>query len=605
MTRPRASVAALLVAVACSAYGIVAIDGRPAEQGTWDVTGSWLAGLAALVALGAAGRGERSGEPWWQRARRSLRRPAVVAGCWIVGVGALARLVALARFPTVIDADEGTLLLQAQRARAGQLPNPWTSSFFSAPDLYRAWQGWVAAPFGEGIAAHRTLSALVGVACVALAWRLGVRVLGTLEGLAGAGFLALLPLHLWASRNGLNNITHAATCLGLLLALHRAVDLGRRSDALAAGAVVGVGTYGYTGGTVFVAVLVACVAVAGLRLDVGWRSAAALLGWALLATVAVAAPLIGHFIDVPDRVGGRFEQVREVDPTLADRLGDVVGGVTFPLRPAGPPSFYRVDGPFLGWVLGLLVLGGLATWAWRSVRRRPGVRPELLLTAYVVLLLPISQTDAMASQRWLAVTGLWALAGATALVALGRAVVDRTPLPAAAALVAGVVVVAGVGLVSATRFYDEDQQVTAYADRRTVAAYDLGWRLDRAGRPVALVSVGLPFLPFTGFGNLRFQAPEAVVAGREEPPIPDAPGDEPAPPPVAGADDLVAITAERVATDDCRTTAANPHAARFEARDRRGELLYVLVAPRPVAVPTGPTPAGTTLTSASGVCRTS
>lgn len=601
MTRPRPTIVVAALAAACAAVAAVAVQDRPPEQGTWDVTAAWLVGLAALAGLAWLGRSGR-GERWRDRARRGGRDPGFVAGCWIVGIGALARLVALDRFPTVIDGDEGTLLLQAQRARSGELANPWTTSFFSAPDLYRAWEGWVAAPLGDGIAAHRTLSALLGSLCVLLVWRLGERTLGPLEGLAAAGLLALLPLHLWASRNGLNNVTHAATSLGLLLALQRAVDHRRRSDALLAGAVVGLGLYGYVGATAFVVVLLVGIVVARARLGLGARAALSLTGWALLAATVVAAPLLGHFVDVPDRIGGRIEQVQRVEPTIADRAVDVVGGLTYPLRRSSPPgsaTFFRVDGPFLGWVLGSLVVAGTAGWAWRTVRRRPGVRPELLLAALVVLVVPISQTAAMASQRWLGVTGLWALAGASALVALGRAVVARTPVPPAAVLGAGVAVVALLGLVSATRSFNEGQQLTTYGDARTIAAYDLGWRLARMDPPVALVSVGLPNLPFTAFGNLRFQAPEAAAAGREQPPATDRPA-----PPVVASGEVLAIAADRVISDDCAVAAANRGASRYEARDRRGVLLYVLVAPATTDVPGGTTPAGTTLTPRSGVCRT-
>lgn len=606
--RAWATGALALVASVSAVYGFQQVRHWPLGTSTWDVTLAWVAGLGCLVAIAALGADPTAGDDrpgFVARVRRWRPTSYDVAGLSILLVSAVARLVALDRFPTVIDGDEGGFLTQALLARHGDLPNPWGTGVQTQPDGYFAVSGRLAPLFGDGIAAYRVLSAVLGIVTVLAVWRLGRRVLGEIAGLVAMGALAFLPLHLWASRFGLNNVSHAATAALLLWALDRAVVDRRRSDAVAAGLVTGFAMYGYTGGLVFVGVALAVLVVVCLlpAYEAGLRATATIGGWLLLGWAVVAAPILGHYARTPDRLYGRFQEVEGPAATLGDRLGAAVRGVLYPVQEHEGLQFYRVDGPFLGWVLGPLAVAGAACWLiwtgqrwWRGRQGtpRPAFRCEPLLVAWFVLTVAVSQTDAMASQRWLALTPLWALGVGTSLVAAGRFLVARTEFRPAMLVVAGSVLIGGIAIASAARFYDEDQQRRAYGDVRTTGAYDLGWRLAGMDDAPEVLSLGRPFQPYSGFGNLRFLFPAWSERVVEIEPLdgPDAPG---VPAPVLEDDQVAVVAAERVATDWCPLAQANPDASFAEARDRYGNVLYLFVYGGDLPFTDRPTPAGSTV----------
>lgn len=594
-------------AVACAAFAFEQVRGRAPGASTWDVTFAWSLGIACLVAIAALGRDPAppidpvAASPRWRAT------PYELVGGWILLVAAVARLLVLDRFPTVLDGDEGTFLTTAYRARHGDLANPWGTGVLSSVDGYYALEGRVSLLFGDGVAAYRTLSAALGIVTVLAVWRLGRRALGEIAGLVAMGVVALMPLHLWASRSALNNVSHAAVAAVLLWLLDRAITGRRRADALGAGIVVGLGAFGYVGGTVFVVVALAVLLTVAVlpAFEIGLRAAASIAGWLLLGSLVVAAPLLGHYAAAPDRFAGRIRQVDGGLETIADRLDAVFAGLVYPVldRHGTRADFYRVDGPFLGWVLGPLAVGGVVVWAWwtfrrgRSARRGPPVpthRCEPLLVTTVLLSAIVSQSEAMSSQRWLAMTPLWALGVGTALTAAGRWLVARTGWRPAPLIAAGALLLGGLGFASAAGFYDEDQQLRAYGDRRTTGAYDLGWRLAAADDDVAVLSLGLPFQPYSGFGNLRFLVPDwnERVVEVEPLAVDGSPG---AAAPVLTSGQIAVIAAERIPTDVCPLQAANPGAELAEAQDRYGTVLYVVASPDRLPLPSRPTPAGTVL----------
>lgn len=610
MIRPDRRAASLLLALGAAGAGAYAFEQvryRAPSASTWDVTAAWLVGLGCLVGLAVVG-GRRSGDgaPAPRPGRRRISAHDI-AGLWILALAALARLLALHRFPTVIDADEGTFLTQAFAARHGTFPNPWGTGVLTSVDGYYALEGRVSTLFGGGIASYRVLSAGLGIVTVLAVWRLGRRVLGETAGLVAMAVVAFLPLHLWASRVALDNVSHAAEAALLLWLLDRAVVDRRRADAIGAGLVVGLGAYGYFGGSIFLVVALAVLVGVALlpSYGLGWRGASSIAGWVVLGAVVVAAPLLGHYAANPDRFTGRAQQVEGAAATVGGRARAVLDGALFPVRDRHAPfgDFYRVDGPFLGRVLGPLAVAGVVVWLWWLVRRWRSARPgppapaqrcEPLLVAWVVLTAVVSQTEAMSSQRWLALTPIWSLAVASSLLALGRALVARTALRPAWLVAAGAVLVAAVGLASAARFFDEDQQRRAYGDTRTAGAYDLGWRLAHGGAGTDVLSLGAPFQPYSAFGNLRFQVPDGETRITEVEPLVTA-GQPGVAAPAVAAGQVAVITPERIATDWCPLARANPQASFAEVRDRYGIVLYLVAWPGRLPLDAGRTPAATTL----------
>ncbi len=594
-------------AVVLSATRVV--DARP--RGTWDVTLLWGFGVAVLlVASGAAAMASA-----WCRAgaaRRRARRergerwtpsgPAIAA-IVVLGVAAAARLVALDRFPTVLDSDEGFLVLVARQARLGHLPNPYRTSFLSTPEPYRAFQGIVTRPLADAIASYRLTSALVGLTSVVATWRLGRRLLGDAAGLAAAAILALLPLHLWASRSGLNNITDAAVLVLVLLFTVRAVESGRSADALVAGLVAGLGMGGYYGGRCIWAVAVVWLGLAvvhpGTRVPL--RTAARLVGWTVLGTFAGAAPLLGYWAREPDDFTSRFRTVGDLGhtPSLLERLGAVPSGILRPVLDQGS-GFFRHPAPGVGWIVAVTLLVGLAAWVgWsaRSCRARGRPTAEPLLLAWVVLGAVLAQTQGQASQRFVAITPIWALAAGTGAVvavrALGRLVPRAAPTWWVAVVVAATVLAAGVQ--NARFWFSEDRQLTTYSDPSTMAAYDLGWRLGGVAAPPEVLILGSKAFGYQGYGNFRFLAPR--LEGHVEEPA-DLPSDLGGPPgattmPAVDAGTLTVLPAAHGEAAACAVAARLPARAVVLAVDRRGTRLYWAFLDGPTAIRPEPTPAGT------------
>ena len=580
--------------------------GRGFDRSTWDITVVWVLGLALVMGAALAGRhpGRRTAE-----VVRSLRHPpaATLVGTVVVLVALVARLAWLDRFPSVVDSDEGFFLLTGREARRGRLPNPYGTSFMSVPDLYRAWQGIVSRPFADTIASYRLLGAVLGAVCVFTTWRVGRRLLGERAGLAAAAILALLPFHLWASRNGLNNIVNTVTLSVAVLFMARTMEGRRRFDATVVGLALGFGLYGYYPAAVFPGVLLlwAVVAVVMARARPNWH-AVRLGGWAMAGLFAAAAPILGHYAWRPSEFYSRFNQVTpdSTMPTIGQRLAHLPQGLLYPMRGQTDgvnSGFYRQGPPFLGWPVAVLVAIGFGLWIGWTVqallhRGTPRYRPEGLLTVALVLSAGISQTVGMASQRYVAIIFVWALAAGTA-VAAATAVMGRVvarPWPTAVAAV-GLIALAGW---HAQYWFDEERQLVAYGDVRTSAAYDLGWRAARMDRGLKVRLEGGPYLDSQGFGNFRLLAPGTEALVSDHGPFELGPDGRPVAPELRRSEVLVLVV-ERDDAERCALRDRYPEALVFEAQNPQGVVLYATyVLPASAGLPRAVSPARTTLVRA-------
>jgi hypothetical protein len=141
----------------------------------------------------------------------------------------------------------------------------------------------------------------------------------------------------------------------------------------------------------------------------------------------------------------------------------------------------------------------------------------------------------------------------------------------------------------------EDRQIDTYADRRTIAAWDLGWRLSRdaAETPPTIYFAGAPFIWSHSFPSLTFLTGGLPMIDLDAPL--ESPADVPALPPGT----ILILVPERAA-ERCVIETAHPGVVVTEAHTRENALLYYVFATEPPAFwSTEITPGETTTAPAS------
>lgn len=588
---------------------------RAGDASTIDIVAFWLTGIVLLLLAATWGSLPQRLPRIDADTVRKWPWPTIGAGLVIVLAAALARLIMLGHFTTVLDSDEGFFLLTARRAREGNLPNPFQTSFFAVPDLYVAVEGWLSRPFSDHFASYRIVSALAGIVTVYATWRLGQRLLGPAIGLAGAAILAFMPLHLWASRSSLNNVFDTCVLAIALLCADRAIGCRSRTAALVSGLVMGIGLFGYYGSRVFPAIILAWMVVAVFlpesRLPIAQLPR--LAGWMLLGVLAAGAPLVGYYGANPDIFMSRMRLVSLSEPNahvgLIDRLTKVPDGLLYPFLDQASGfqgGFYRQGPPFLGWSLAPLVAIGGVTWIIWFVRGlrypQPGrARPVGLLLTWLVICAGISQTEDMQSQRFLAVSFVWALAAGTGIVVLAMALRSLVRIPSRGLYLLTTIALIGIAVWHANLYFSEDQQIVAYGDRRTTAAYDIAWRIQQLPAQPDFMLVGVEYLSYNGFGNWQFMNPGLGDHITIVDPFRQLPANVPE---LANGQMLV-LAGERPAAQRCAIQMRNPDARAGEARNRYGTLLYTVFSAGPdLVLPQDESPGETTLTPIeSSLCQ--
>ncbi|HEU0163929.1 MAG TPA: glycosyltransferase family 39 protein [Thermomicrobiales bacterium] len=598
--------------IASTAIAIGRAWHRGTNQSVNDIVVYWFAAIAFFVIAACWGMWE--GKRITLPLRITFRTPAVtwplIAGCAILIVAAFARLWELDRFTTIHDSDQGYYSIQARAFRDGKIANPFHLFFFTVPQLYVAVEGWLSRPFAESWAIYRVPSAVLGIVSVYATWRIGRRLLGDGIALMGAAILAVMPLNLWASRVSQNNIVDcAALALGILF-IDRAIAHRSRLSALVCGLILGFAMYGYYGSRIFLPIIFVCLVAAiilpGSRLPI--LEAIRLAGWSALGFVSAAAPIIAHYLDHPRDFTARIDAVTKAKghgPTLLDRAEDIGKALIYPMLDEGRGNymtgFWRGLNPMLGWALAPFIAIGGVTWIVWLIRewihpRRERPRPAFLLIAWGVICTGVAQTPDMQSQRFLAVTWVWALAAATGIAVIGMAIqrLMPEPVPIPWMRVAGGVAVAAIAIWHAQFFFNEDRQIGAYGDVRSMATYDLGWRfhqLDSSSYPRVIIASPSKFT-YSGFGNWIFDAPALG------PLVTNVPLDIDliANPPVLEPGELIVISPELPKAQICSVANRNPTATVGEGFNRAGTLLYIVFSSSTdLILPTNTSPGGTVL----------
>lgn len=591
---------------------------RNSDQSATDIVVFWLLGLLLTTIAGSWGNWispqdmPRAMRRTWN-ALRWDREFAIIATA-IVLIALLARVVMLDRFPTIVVSDEGILLGEAQSFRIQMPMNPFTLDHYAMPNLYMALEGQVSRAFASSLGSLRLASALLGTLSVLATLLLGRRLFGAWIGLAGAGILAMMPLHLWASRNALNNGSDAVALAFALFFLDRAIAGRHRWDALLCGIIFGLGIYGYTGARIFPIVcgLIACVTVVlpiyGRRLPI-WELVR--LGfWIIAGFLACAAPMLGFWAARPEMFFARIRTTGAVGGavSLSDRLAVIPDVLLYPFfdRHSGPyyqhgGIFFRHDPPFLGWLVVPFVAIGFVCWGvWairglvhRESRLEPGSpRPELLLISWMVISAAIAQTESMESQRFLSLTIVWALAAGTGLVvaisALGPLLRWSSHWQAFGLMIALV----GIGAWHASFYFSEERQISMYGESGATAVWDIAWRTQQLDHLPRIILAGSPTMSYEGYGQWIYMVPGLAGLVTDVPSF----GNDATRAPVVAPGELVMVGGRRDPAEPCAVQTRNPTAMKGEARDRYGTLLYTVFTTGPtLMLPTAESPGESTL----------
>jgi len=233
-----------------------------------------------------------------------------LAGLAVLLAAALAvRAVDLEHIPANLGGDEGTQGVAALEFLGPPLGNPFSTGWFSVPTMsFLAW-GLSMRLFGESVAGLRALSALVGTFTVLTTMLLARQLWGRRVAWLAAAVLACSHFHVHFSRLGSNQIADGLFVTLALYLFVRGMRSRREITFALAGAVMGLGWYGY-----FAARLIGIIVAFYLT----WRSVVeyrflARYGRLLLillgAALVVVAPLLFHYADYPENLVSRSRQV--------------------------------------------------------------------------------------------------------------------------------------------------------------------------------------------------------------------------------------------------------------------------------------------------------
>jgi 4-amino-4-deoxy-L-arabinose transferase-like glycosyltransferase len=319
----------------------------------------------------------------WRRLIHCCRsRRVELVGLALLLLSALfVRGVNLEHIPANLGGDEGTWGMEGLAMFAdGRMANPFTTRWLAFPSLSFLASGLSMCVFGETVTGLRAFSALAGTATVLTTFLLARELWGRRVGWWAAVALAFGHFHIHFSRLAVNNIGDGLFITLALWLLVRGLRSRRAIHFALAGAVAGLGWYGYFGARligVLVALYVAWRAVVEYRFLARYgRLLLILLGAALV----VASPLLLHYAVNPDALLSRSRQVslfasgwlareqattgRSIGSLLLQQFWRSISAFHYTLDPT---FWYRPSIPLLDCVSGVLFILGIlwATGHWR------------------------------------------------------------------------------------------------------------------------------------------------------------------------------------------------------------------------------------------------
>jgi hypothetical protein len=357
-------------------------------------------------------------------------------------VGAVLRFGALATLPIGLNVDEAINVLDQQTLSWSNHP-----IFFPAKGgreaLFFYWQHLWVLGLGVSTFAVRMASTAVGLLTIAVEFAVFRRFFGKRVALFAVAVFATLFWAVIQSRVGLRPILLPLFTLLTLLALSEAARRRTMWSFAVAGAAVGVSLLTYAAARVLPLIATGYLLYLVITRARSWKT---WLGGACVATIsaiAVASPLIVHFVVHPDRLFARMGETLVIGSSSAsggtvDRLGhnafmyaqalSVAGDVQWFINLPTRPIFDVFLAPFayVGLMLLTMACFGVTPERWRgfgesvgSHKQSSGVDRDaafLCLLSLPVLLLPgVLSTDAPYFPRITGVLPALTLAPALAL----------------------------------------------------------------------------------------------------------------------------------------------------------------------------------------------
>jgi hypothetical protein len=477
----------------------------------------WLTGVACYLLAFVPSfslREVRRRLTQWLRERRVELAGLVV----LLLMASVVRTFDLEHIPANLGGDEGAQGMAALRLVGPPLGNPFSTGWFSVPTMsFLAW-GLSMRLFGDGVAGLRALSALTGMATVFTTFLLARELWGRRVAWLAAMALAYSHFHVHFSRLGSNQIGDGLLVTLTLYLLMRGLRSKRPVTFALAGAVVGVGWYGYFGARligVIAALYLAWRAVVEYRFVARYgRLLMVLLGAALV----VVAPLMFHYARYPADFAAGLNRVSILGSGWLAREQEITGrsATSLLLQQAwksvsafhytlDPTFWYHASIPLLDPVSGILLVLGLV---WAVAHRRWPANGLLLLWFWLAVILGWVLTEnPPSSQRLVIVAPALAILvglGLEWLVGLAQRIVndERWLLMWNGVTAMALIVVAVLNLhyyfvvYTPTRVYGNPTAEVATVLGRTLAQRDDDY----------VVCFHAPPVMYWDIGNLRFMA---------------------------------------------------------------------------------------------------
>jgi len=352
---------------------------RPDTADFIDLLWLWLLGVTEFLLAFAPpfsfGKARERLSRWLRGNRVEL---AWLAALLLVAL--LARAVDLEHIPANLGGDEGTQGMAALELLGPPLGNPFSTGWFAVPTMSFLWYGLGMRLFGATVAGLRAFSALAGTLTVLTTFLLARELWGRRVAWLAAILLACSHFHIHFSRLGSNQIGDGLFVTLALWLLARGLRSKKPLYFALSGAVTGLGWYGYFGARL-AGIILALYLVWRLVMEHRFLARyGGLLFLLLVAALIVAAPLLLHFFQYPDKMTSRLQQVsifasgwleREQEITgrsaaslLLEQLWKSVSAFNYTLDPT---FWYRPSIPLLDFVSGVLFVLGMV-WATAKYR---------------------------------------------------------------------------------------------------------------------------------------------------------------------------------------------------------------------------------------------
>ncbi len=517
---------AMAIAIMVSAVAGFLARQRSAQTGYTPHLALWITSVVIYLLATVPPLGVRTGPARLSVPNRSRLWHLIPLGGLLV-LALVVRIFDLEHVPRNFGGDEGTWAMEGLAMVAQGLANPFATGWFAFPSMsFLAW-GTSMRVFGETVAGLRTLSAILGTAAVFTTFALARELWGRRVAWFSALALAVGHYHLHFSRLAVNNIADALLVTLALWLLLRGLRSGSTAYFAGAGAVMGLGWYGYFGSRLIGVIVVVYLA---------WRLVAeheflARHGQSLLVLaggmLVVVAPLLLHYAQNPIVLVERSNQVniftsgwlaaehaitgRSAAGLLLQQLWRSISAFNYTLDPT---FWYRPAIPLLDFVSGGLFVLGLI-WATAHLRR-PANGLLLIWFWLAVLLGWVVTENPPSSQRLLIAAPALAM-----FVGLGLEwVIDfgRRAIGGPARLWSGsaAAVLIAVAVINLHHYFVAYTPTGMYGNPTAEATTVLGRYLMAQNDDSVVYFFGAPFV-YWDFGTLRFLARD--VDGANIPPL--------------------------------------------------------------------------------------